>query len=41
MGLGLAVVKHFVEMHGGQVDVETGPEGSTFTIKIPISPPAE
>ena len=40
MGLGLAVVKHFTEMHGGAVDVETGSHGSTFTVTLPIRPPA-
>ena len=38
MGLGLAVVKHFVEMHHGAVHVSTGPEGSTFTVILPIDP---
>lgn len=40
MGLGLAVVKHFTEMHGGAVDVATSPHGSTFTVTLPIRPPA-
>jgi signal transduction histidine kinase len=38
MGLGLAVVKHFLELHGGTIDVQTGPGGSTFTIEIPAQP---
>ncbi len=38
MGLGLAVVKHFTEMHGGRVESHSTPEGSTFTIVIPIAP---
>ena len=40
MGLGLAIVKHFTRLHGGSVHVATGPEGSTFTVTIPIEPPA-
>jgi|GEM_PF-1300703 len=39
MGLGLAIVRHFVEMHGGTVHVTTSPEGSVFTVTIPIEPP--
>jgi PAS domain S-box-containing protein len=37
MGYGLAIVKRFMEAHGGSVSVETNPgKGSTFTIRIPI-----
>jgi len=39
MGLGLAVVKHFMEMHGGTVTVESGPEGCAFTLHLPIGSP--
>ena len=38
MGLGLAVVKHFAEMHNGTVSVDTGALGSTFTVHLPIDP---
>ena len=36
-GLGLAVVKHYIEAHGGQVQVKSRlDEGSKFTIWIPV-----
>lgn len=39
LGLGLAVVKTFIEMHGGKVAVqsEVG-KGTTFTVSLPPSP---
>jgi PAS domain S-box-containing protein len=40
MGLGLAIVRHLVEMHGGTVHANSKGEGhgSTFTVMLPITP---
>lgn len=40
MGLGLAIVRHLVEMHGGTVHASSEGEGkgATFTVMLPISP---
>jgi PAS domain S-box-containing protein len=39
LGLGLAVVRHLVEMHGGTVHAESGGagRGSTFRVEIPLA----
>src|SRR4029079_12967265 len=40
MGLGLAIVRHLVELHGGTVQAHSEGEGkgATFTVMLPISP---
>ncbi|NEU80728.1 PAS domain S-box protein [Nostoc sp. UIC 10630] len=38
LGLGLAIVRHIVEMHGGTVQADSKGEdqGATFTVKLPL-----
>jgi hypothetical protein len=43
LGLGLAVVRHLVELHGGQVTASSAGDGqgATFTVTVPLLDPAE
>ena len=40
LGLGLAIVRHLVELHGGTVEADSQGEGqgATFVVKLPIIP---
>jgi signal transduction histidine kinase len=42
LGLGLAVVRHFAELHGGTVHVASDGlnRGATFRVDIPLAPPS-
>jgi signal transduction histidine kinase len=39
LGLGLAIVRHLMEMHGGMVEAESAGEGcgATFTLRLPLN----
>jgi PAS domain S-box-containing protein len=43
LGIGLALARRFVEMHGGSLDAESAGagHGSTFTIRLPLTARAE
>lgn len=38
-GIGLAICKSIIEMHGGDLDYESRPGETTFTVSLPLTPP--
>ena len=40
-GMGLALTEKLIGQHGGQVDFESGTQGTTFRITLPLEPPRD
>jgi nitrogen-specific signal transduction histidine kinase len=41
LGLGLSLVKSFIELHGGSIELESMPgQGTTVVCRLPLQPPA-
>lgn len=40
LGLGLYISRELVLAHGGDITVDSGPAGTTFTVVLPVTPPA-
>ena len=38
IGLGLAITERIIREHGGSIDVESSPAGTTFTVLLPKIP---
>jgi signal transduction histidine kinase len=36
VGLGLAISREIVEAHGGSIDFDASPDGTTVTVKLPL-----
>jgi signal transduction histidine kinase len=39
LGLGLAIARHLIELHGGSIEARSGGEGSgaTFVVRLPCA----
>ena len=40
-GLGLAITREIISEHGGTIDFTTGPDGTTFTLILPLPQPRQ
>ena len=38
LGLGLYIAREIVRAHGGSIELESGPEKTTFLVRLPLSP---